>query len=132
MGYVVITAKPTKYRGVTFRSKLESDWARFLDRQGTEWEYEPRAFSTTLGCYLPDFWLPYLSMWAEVKPTELDKVALTKIMDVSSQTGNNSLLLEGPPKHKVRMVEHCGDIQALHLYNGLHVVYFNLGGRKCL
>lgn len=123
----MIKAKPTTYKNVLFRSQLESQWAAFLDNHGVAWKYEPRQFITTSGGYVPDFYLPDLKMWAEVKPGDLSPVALRKIMDVSSYTGESALLLEGSPRQKVRMVEHCGDMQALHLYNGLHVVYFKLG-----
>jgi len=58
-----IEAKPTEYKGVLFRSKLEATWARFFDVIGVEWEYEP--------CQLPG-WIPdfLIDGWwlAEVKP----------------------------------------------------------------
>lgn len=123
-----IDAKPTKSQGTQFRSKLEAQWAEYLTGLGYRWEYEKRTFDTTLGWYLPDFWLPELSMWAEVKPGRLDKTALTKIMDVSSQTGNNALLFEGSPRKRVWMVERHGDMQALQHYKGLIISNFSLGG----
>lgn len=38
-----ITPKPTRYKGTTFRSRLEARWAVFLDRLPAvlSWEYEP-------------------------------------------------------------------------------------------
>jgi len=36
-----------------------------------EWEYEKEGYNLgELGCYLPDFWLPQVNMWAEVKAKE--------------------------------------------------------------
>lgn len=52
-----IAAKPTLYRGIRFRSRLEARWAVFFDAIGREWVYEP-AFPelASLG-YQPDFLL---------------------------------------------------------------------------
>lgn len=77
---------PTRYAGHQFRSRIEARWAVFFDALNIEWEYEPRAFSTGAGGYLPDFRLPSLhcqmhsekgeptwfvrGCWFEVKPAE--------------------------------------------------------------
>jgi hypothetical protein len=62
-----IEAKPTPYRGVMFRSKLEATWARFFDAIGVEWEYEP----TRLPGWIPDFLVA--GWWlAEVKPVRMN------------------------------------------------------------
>ncbi len=37
----VISAKPTTYNGVMYRSRLEARFARWLDSQGVLFEYEP-------------------------------------------------------------------------------------------
>jgi hypothetical protein len=68
----------TEYAGYRFRSRLEARWAVFFDTASIEYRYEPEGFvlpwSLTPGWsrtktfrYLPDFWLPGLQMWAEVK-----------------------------------------------------------------
>jgi hypothetical protein len=46
-----IKAKPTKYRGVLFRSRLEAKWAAFFDNLKWHWEYEPCEFNG----WFPDF-----------------------------------------------------------------------------
>lgn len=122
-----LTAKPTRYRNTLFRSRLEVRWAILLDQLGIKWLYEPRCFSVCHGGYLPDFYLPKLKMWAEVKPGPLDSTALTKIMDVAAQTGENALLFEGNPSKLVRMVYPCNDMQALDAYKGLVIGPFTLG-----
>jgi hypothetical protein len=57
----VIQARPTRYAGCHFRSRLEARWAVFFDFLGIRWVYEPEGF---VGCYgmpyLPDFHLPDL------------------------------------------------------------------------
>lgn len=65
----VLAAIETNYAGCRFRSRLEARWAVFFDHLGVEWQYEPQGY--TVGPYatpyLPDFWLPGLKLWVEVK-----------------------------------------------------------------
>lgn len=51
-------ARPTIHGGIRMRSRLEAGFARWLDEQGIEWQYEPYALSGERGQYLPDFVLP--------------------------------------------------------------------------
>ena len=57
----------TLYAGCRFRSRLEARWAIFLDALGVLWEYEIEGFDLDGLWYLPDFWLPSLEAWLEVK-----------------------------------------------------------------
>jgi len=73
----------TKYARCLFRSRLEARWAVFFDLMGIEWEYEPEGYVLSDGIwYLPDFWLPTLKLWVEVKPScgaskeEINKIEL--------------------------------------------------------
>lgn len=65
-----IKAIETRYRGYRFRSRLEARWAVFFDQLGLKWDYEQQGFDLgqPLGAYLPDFWLPELKKWIEIKP----------------------------------------------------------------
>jgi hypothetical protein len=62
----------TRYAGCHFRSRLEARWAVFFDALEIRWDYEPEGVEIS-GCYgpqrryLPDFWLPDLKCWVEVK-----------------------------------------------------------------
>lgn len=49
------TARPTVYKGIQMRSRLEAGFAAWLDGEGIDWEYEPSAFGSERGQYLPDF-----------------------------------------------------------------------------
>jgi len=63
-----IEAIPTPYGGTTFRSRLEARWATFLDSHHITWQYEPETITLPSGTvYVPDFWLPELGTWIEVK-----------------------------------------------------------------
>lgn len=50
-----IKARTTMYKGIKMRSRLEADFAAFLDRAGAEWEYEPICFAGPTAQWLPDF-----------------------------------------------------------------------------
>lgn len=64
---MAITPIPMEYGGQRFRSTLEADWAATLNSLGIAWEYEPIALQFGDTQYLPDFRLPTLRVWAEVK-----------------------------------------------------------------
>jgi len=60
-----VSAKPTTYAGVNFRSRLEARWAAFFDALGWPYEYEP----FDVGGYIPDFvLLGERPVVVEVKP----------------------------------------------------------------
>lgn len=83
-------SKPTKYRGILFRSALEAKVAEQFDKLGVGWKYEVPAHEALswmqgayedeppqINWYLPDFTIidgpEYLELplWVEVKPPEL-------------------------------------------------------------
>ena len=71
-----IGAITTPYAGVLFRSRIEARWAVFFDHLGLRWDYEPEryGFATQRGTYLPDFYLPQIGLFVEVKPGLADHV----------------------------------------------------------
>lgn len=48
-------ARPTIYNGIQMRSRLEARVAAWFDSIGVSWAYEPVAFASKGGQYLPDF-----------------------------------------------------------------------------
>lgn len=48
-------ARPTVYKGIRMRSRLEARMAAELDSYGNPWRYEPCAYASERGQYLPDF-----------------------------------------------------------------------------
>ena len=63
-----LQAIPVDYRGVTFRSTLEGDWAKNLDAMNLVWEYEPEGVKlSNRQNYRCDFYLPRVTTWMEVK-----------------------------------------------------------------
>jgi hypothetical protein len=63
-----LKAIETRYRGYRFRSRLEARWAVFMDALGVRWEFEPEGYNLDGEWYLPDFWLPDLRAFLEIKP----------------------------------------------------------------
>lgn len=105
----------TTYRGYRFRSRLEARWAVFFDALGMQWEYEPEGFDLDGMRYLPDFHLPELKHWVEVKPSDealqLDAPKLAGF--VSALPRNEALLLlSGIPDERAGCFVHpvmwCG------------------------
>lgn len=73
MNEVWKTGRPTIYRGIRMRSRLEADFAAALDRHDQLWEYEPDCFAGDQGQWLPDFGCRRsvddpLALFIEVKP----------------------------------------------------------------
>lgn len=62
-----IKAIDTEYNGILFRSRLEARWAVFFNEAGIKYEYEPEGFEHDGIKYLPDFYLPDIDVYAEVK-----------------------------------------------------------------
>ncbi|WP_435110132.1 hypothetical protein [Nocardiopsis synnemataformans] len=74
-GDMTIEALTSWYGDTTFRSKLEADWAATLDTFGIAWEYEPETITLPSGSvYIPDFWLPQIGTWLEVKGPGVPRV----------------------------------------------------------
>lgn len=72
----------TRYAGCRFRSRLEARWAVFFDALGIEWQYEPEGYIVAGKPYLPDFWLPGLKLWVEVKGV-IDQPTLDHLLEAT-------------------------------------------------
>lgn len=63
-----LTPIQTEYNGHHFRSRLEARWAVFFDALGVRFEYEAEGYDLNGVWYLPDFWLPEIGCFVEIKP----------------------------------------------------------------
>jgi hypothetical protein len=124
-----IPAKPTMYKGILFRSKLEARWAAFFDALPVVWEYEPRWFNLKSGNYLPDFRVVYpyrdTVRWFEVKPNlhSVEREQWQKYVAFPDQL----LMLDGPPD-EVRMYNEPWRYMST-LTDDPYVKYFADAGR---
>ena len=107
----VIKPIETHYKGYRFRSRLEARWAIYFDVCGIKWEYEREGFDLgRLGPYLPDFWLPQVQMWAEVKAQEFTKAERAKCRALARYSKTCVLMLDGSPDNKwYTAIEPNGD-----------------------
>ena len=55
------------YKNIWLRSSYEVAYAKYLDKNGIQWEYEPTSFDLGDCTYAPDFYLPALDLYIEVK-----------------------------------------------------------------
>lgn len=82
----------TRYKWILFRSKLEAQWAKFMDSISMPWIYEPEGFEFSDGTkYLPDFYLPDSKQWFEVKGI-LDDFDKHKIEMLCKESGHDVVI----------------------------------------
>lgn len=107
----MVRSLETKYKGYRFRSRLEARWAVFFDSLRLPWEYEKEGFDLggTDGYYLPDFWLPTVSLrgyspdgvWVEIKGERIENDDKKTIAFAHSNNdddpGRNAVLFHGLP-----------------------------------
>jgi len=114
----MIKAIDTVYNGYKFRSRLEARWAVFFDSLGIKYEYEQEGFDLGENAklmfgnsiYLPDFFLPEMDVFVEVKP-EIDTmsqkeweefskpmlISLAKLHGLGMQKNKDAIALFGTP-----------------------------------
>jgi len=91
----------TEYNGYRFRSRLEARWAVFFDKADIEYQYEPEGFQLDDGTkYLPDFYLPQMKLYVEIKPEKSLEAELRysqRAICFVKSTGNVMVLCCGDP-----------------------------------
>lgn len=86
----------TTYRGYRFRSRLEARWAVFFDTLSVRWEYEKEGYELgDAGRYLPDFWLPDLECFVEVKGAEPTDDEMVLADALRQQSGSPVIIVHG-------------------------------------
>lgn len=96
-----IKAIETKYNGFRFRSRLEARWAIFFDMIGLKYEYEVEGFDMNGVCYLPDFYIPSLDRWFEIKAKPLSEYEMKKCEEFCLNKDNENIkfsVLIGSPE----------------------------------
>jgi hypothetical protein len=100
-----VTIKPieTRYAGCRFRSRLEARWAVFFDALDIEWQYELEGFDLPSGRYLPDFYLPSLETWFEVKgqPVTWEHQSARLAGELTEMTGKRVVIAGGDIPRRV-------------------------------
>lgn len=97
----MLKAIETRHNGYMFRSRLEARFAVYFDTLGIEYFYEHEGYDLgKYGWYLPDFYLPHVEMWAEVKPVQFSKAEINKLKALVMLTKKPALMLIGTPARK--------------------------------
>lgn len=95
----------TKYNGFRFRSRLEARWAVFFDMIGLKYEYEIEGFEMNGVRYLPDFYIPSLDRWFEIKAKSLREKEIKKCeefcLDKDNENIKFSVLIGSPEAVKI-------------------------------
>lgn len=122
----------TRYKGYRFRSRLEARWAVFFDALAIPWDYELEGFYCDGGMYLPDFYLPSIGCYAEVKPAQFAEAEFRRAM----QLDGGCLLLEGVPgkewyhyvcrDYEELMMSCCGEMPPYKHYALLRCEWFSV------
>lgn len=92
-----LKAIETVYNGYRFRSRLEARWAVFMDALGVSYQYEPEGFDLDGMAYLPDFWLPDLDTWLEIKPKAPNDREQTVASKLAEYSRKDVVILAGIP-----------------------------------
>lgn len=88
----------TRYGGVEFRSRIEARYAVFFDALNEPWEYEPEGFVLAGGeRYLPDFWLPEMSCYFEIKGAQPTDQEYSKAEGLFIATKRPVAIVNGMP-----------------------------------
>jgi hypothetical protein len=97
-----VAALPTVYAGISFRSRVEARWAVFFDALGISYRYEAEGYDLRGVWYLPDFWLPDLKIFIEIKPRgeEPTDLEIEKLVRLAEGTGYPAFLFADDPELK--------------------------------
>ena len=118
------------YSSVLFRSRAEARWAIFFDLMGWAWDYEPCHYRLGDGpgalSYLPDFYLPDVATWVEVKgPSFLDAASMGKL--ASAAAGPHPLPSRHAPYGRAQAVMLVGPMPAGGLGRPVHQLVATTG-----
>ena len=101
----------TVYNGYRFRSRLEARWAVFFRAVGLDYQYEPEGFEMDGIRYLPDFYLPSIDRWFEIKGKPLSVEEIKKCEEFCLRKDNYGIKFSiaiGPPQPVALQFEESG------------------------
>jgi len=90
----------THYNGYRYRSRMEARWAIFFDAMNIQWQYELEGYILGNRSYLPDFFLPTVEMYGEVKPKPFNAREKAVAKQLARESGKPVLMLIDVPDFK--------------------------------
>lgn len=98
-----VTAIPTEYNGIMYRSRTEARWAVFFHEAKVPFTYEAEGFDMDGVRYLPDFWLPVGKIWFEVKPFAPLPQEIRRGLDLAKATRRMVFIAPGEPRGGINL-----------------------------
>lgn len=98
-----LTPIQTLYKGFLFRSRTEARHAVCMDALQVAYQYEIEGFDLDGLRYLPDFWLPDLGCYLEIKGEEPKPDEEKKARLLSLHSGHRVIIAVGSPWHDTKM-----------------------------
>lgn len=96
----------TRYDNYLFRSRLEARWAVFFNTLGIKYEYEKEGYDLEGTWYLPDFWLPEMNSWVEIKGQQPTEEERHKAKQLSFWTQKQVYIFAGNIGEETGYLEH--------------------------
>jgi len=109
------------YSGYEMRSHSETRWAGMMSAIDICWHYEPKVVETRHGAYLPDFYLPAVGVFLEVKGAFPNQTEIEKAADAEASTGRPVIFAYG----KTEMQGACLVGGAITYFRGERKVSFS-------
>lgn len=94
----------TNYDGYRFRSRAEAMWAVFFNAIGWKYNYKMEGFGGSGFSYLPDFYMPQLEIWLEVKGAEPAEHEMNVARALSRSRRQRVLIAIGQPEPSDQMI----------------------------
>lgn len=88
----------TRYNGRRFRSRVEARWAVAFDQLGLKYDYEREGYELDGNRYLPDFHLPDIDCWIEVKGQDPSEQEVRLCSLLAKKLGKRVFIVIGPPE----------------------------------
>lgn len=107
------------YKEILFDSRTEATWSAYFDCVGLEWQREPETFRINSDdreqlaleairlddmaivhdplLYTPDFFIPKLDTYVEIKYNRIYPIDILKVIAVARCLGKSALLINGGP-----------------------------------
>jgi hypothetical protein len=107
-----------------FRSRLEARWAIFWDVLKVKYEYEPEKFDLGEIKYIPDFWLPEIKKWVEIKGQPPHGLEVKKADLLSRKTQSDVVILSGLVQFQTFSCNYCANSHYVTIPSGVGITYF--------
>lgn len=85
----------TKYDGHYFRSRIEARWAVFFKTLGIKYEYEKETYDLDGVLYCPDFFIPELDVWIEIKGKDPTGIEINKARKLAEKSKKDVYIFFG-------------------------------------